>query len=94
MRSSLSSIAASAERVRRAALPDRGEQHVGLDAEDGAVRSELAFVLVGVLEHAPLNTPAWPSSATGRAQERMTTPLVCASSRSNRLAFIFSEPRR
>ena len=41
----------------------------------------------------PLSTPAWPSIATGRAQVRITTPLVCASSRSNRLAFICSALR-
>ena len=38
------------QRLGRAALSDGGEQHVGLDAEDGAVRGEFAFVLVGVLE--------------------------------------------
>ena len=36
--------------VRRPALADGGEQHVGLDAKDGAGRGERARVLVRVLE--------------------------------------------
>ena len=48
-------------------------------------------MLVVCSNRTPENTPACPSIATGRAQVRMTTPFVCASSRSNRLAFMCSD---
>ena len=52
---------------------------------------------VSALLHAPDQHAAlsrfW-SKASGRAQGRMITPWVCASSRSKRLAFISSTPRR
>ena len=65
----LSAIAGAVERVRRAALPDGLEHHVGVEREALAGAGELAVLAIArVLELDAAHGVAATSSATGRAQ--------------------------